>query len=195
MNIGYVRVSTLDQNTARQLAGVELDKVFEEKISGKNLDRPGLAACLEFARMGDVLHVHSIDRLGRSLADLEAVIASVTAKGVSVWFRKEDLFFAGTGSGASKRGDEVYSKLLFQLLGCFSEFERNIINQRRLEGIRVARERGVKFGRKEALSSGQVEEIRAQAATGASKASLAAEYGVSRATVYRAISGQNCLPC
>lgn len=189
MNIGYIRVSTVDQNTARQLADVQLDKVFEEKVSGKSLDRPGLAACIDFARVGDVLHVHSIDRLGRSLADLEAVIAQLTGKGVSVWFRKEDLFFAGKGNEAAKRGDEVYSKLMFQLLGCFAEFERNLINQRRLEGIRIARERGVKFGRRDALNERQVDELRSRAASGASKALLATEYGVSRATVYRALAG------
>ena len=69
-DIGYIRVSTHDQNTARQLDGVHLDKVFEEHASGKNADRPVLQACLEYVRDGDVLHVHSIDRLARNLRDL-----------------------------------------------------------------------------------------------------------------------------
>lgn len=188
MNIGYIRVSTVEQNTARQLAGIHLDKVFEEKVSGKSLERTQLMACIDFAREGDTLHVHSIDRLGRSLMDLEAVIAQLTEKGVSIWFRKEDLFFAGKGCAVNTREDVTYSRLMFQLLGCFAEFERNIINQRRLEGIRIARERGVKFGRREALTSHQVAELRSKAVQGTPKSELATTFGVSRATIYRALA-------
>ncbi len=87
-DIGYVRVSTHDQNTARQLDGIHLDKVFEEHASGKNADRPALQACLEYIRDGDTLHVHSIDRLARNLQDLLSIVTGLKEKGVTVKFHK-----------------------------------------------------------------------------------------------------------
>ena len=84
--IGYVRVSSVDQNDARQLDGVALDKTFTDKASGKNTDRPQLQAMLEFVREGDQIYVHSMDRLSRSLRDLQDVVERLTAKGISVTF-------------------------------------------------------------------------------------------------------------
>lgn len=85
MDIGYIRVSSVGQNTTRQLEGVELDKRFEEKVSAKGTaDRVKLAECLEFCRDGDVLHVHSIDRLARNLVDLQQLVTQLVTKGVTV---------------------------------------------------------------------------------------------------------------
>ena len=130
--IGYVRVSTVEQNTARQLDGVELDKIFEDKCSGKNTDRPALKACLEYVREGDTLHVHEISRLARNMADLNRLVDELTAKGVAVKFHKEGLEF-----NASKATDAMM-KLLFQVMGAFAEFERNMIRERQAEGIAKA---------------------------------------------------------
>ena len=79
--IGYVRVSTLDQNTGRQLDGMSLDKVFEDKASAKDTNRPNLQACMDYLREGDTLHVHSIDRLARNLQDLEQLVTLLNGKG------------------------------------------------------------------------------------------------------------------
>lgn len=88
-NIGYKRVSTVDQNTDRQLAGLTLDKVFEDKLSGKDTNRPGLQACLAYLREGDTLHVHSLDRLGRNTLDILALVEQLNNRGVIVRFHKE----------------------------------------------------------------------------------------------------------
>src|SRR4051812_2545536 len=93
--VGYRRVSTLDQNTDRQLEGVELDRVFEDKLSGKDVNRPQLQAMLKHVRDGDTVVVHSLDRLGRNLDDLRKLVGEMTARGVRVQFLKESLVFTG----------------------------------------------------------------------------------------------------
>src|ERR1700750_451446 len=99
--VGYIRVSTLDQNTDRQLDGQELDKVFTDKASGKDTKRPQLAAMLDYVREGDELVVHSMDRLARSLDDLRRMVLDLTGKGVHVKFVKENLTFTGEDSAMS----------------------------------------------------------------------------------------------
>jgi DNA invertase Pin-like site-specific DNA recombinase len=94
-NIGYLRVSTVDQNTDRQLDGVELDKLYEDKISGASTKRPQLQACLDYLRDGDTLHVHSMDRLARSMRDIEDLVKELTGRGVTVRFHKEGWTFSG----------------------------------------------------------------------------------------------------
>lgn len=175
-NVGYVRVSTTDQNTARQLDGVTLDKVFEEKASAKSTDRPVLQECLRYLRDNDVLYVHSIDRLARNLADLERIVSDLNARGVEVRFLKENLTFKGD--------EDPMSLLLLQILGSFSQFERSIIRERANEGIKAALKRGVRFGRPALLTEAQKAEIRARAVWGTSKKGLAAEYGISTQLVY-----------
>src|SRR5690554_4057249 len=118
-NVGYVRVSTFDQNTARQLDGVLLDRVFSEKASAKNTARPVLDECLAYLREGDTLHAHSIDRLARNLHDLERIVNLLTCKGVSVKFHKENLLFSSSS--------DAISRLLLQVMGAFAEFERELI--------------------------------------------------------------------
>ena len=178
-NIAYIRVSTLEQNTARQLDGMTFDKTFTDKASAKNTNRPALRGCLDFLREGDTLHVHSIDRLCRNLRDCQDLLDSLLAKGVSVHFHRENLVFTGQ--------DDSMSKLMLQMMGAFAEFERNLLRERQAEGIAKAKVAGKYKGRKRALSSAQVDEIRTRLGRGESKASLAAEYGVSRQTIYAAL--------
>lgn len=176
MIVGYVRVSTVDQNTARQLDGVEVEKTFEDKVSGKDTARPALQTMIEFVREGDVIRVHSMDRLARNLEDLLRLIRELNAKGVAVEFIKEKLIFAGDSS--------PINTLLLQVMGAVAEFERSLTLDRQREGIAKAKAAGVYKGRKPALSADQATEVRQRAAAGEGKASLAREYGISRETLY-----------
>ena len=177
MRVGYKRVSTLDQSTARQLDGITLDKVFEDKLSGKDRERPQLQAAINFVREGDCLTVHSMDRLARNLVDLCQMVKELTAKGVTVEFIKENLRFTGD--------DSPLAMLQLQMMGAFAQFERALLLQRQREGIAIAKTAGKYKGRKQTLTPAQVEELRARAALGAaSKADLAEEYHISRQTLY-----------
>jgi DNA invertase Pin-like site-specific DNA recombinase len=174
--IGYVRVSSVGQNTDRQLDGIQLDQVFEDRASAKNAERPGLQAMLSHARDGDIIIVHSMDRLARNLFDLRQIVDDLTSRGVQVQFEKEGLLFTGD--------DKAISKLLLNVMGAFAEFERSLIRERQLEGIAVAKRDGKYKGRSKALSVEQVADLRQQAASGTPKTQLAESFGVSRQTVY-----------
>lgn len=177
-DIGYVRVSSLSQNTERQLDGIELDRVFTEKASAASTDkRPQLKECLAYVRQGDCLHVHSIDRLARNLIDLQQTIAGLTGKGVSIRFHKEGLTF-------KPDANDPFAKLMLQQLGAFAEFERSMIRERQREGIAKARARGQQLGRKPALTAEQIAEARQRRAAGESAVALAKAFGVSRAAMY-----------
>jgi len=180
--IGYIRVSSVDQNEARQveaLAGLHIDKVFTDKASGKDTKRPQLQAALDYLRDGDVLVVHSMDRLARNMRDLQNLVAELNAKNIAVEFAKESLSFSGD--------DSPISKLMLSILGGVAEFERSIIRERQREGIAVAKGRGAYRGRKRALTAEQVTAIRQRAAAGERKAGLAREYGVSRETLHQSL--------
>lgn len=179
--IGYVRVSTLDQNTDRQLESVALDKVFTDKASGKDAQRPQLAALLDYAREGDTVLVHSMDRLARNLDDLRRIVRELTGKGVAVKFVKEGLTFTGD--------DTPMATLLLSMMGAFAEFERALIKERQREGITLAKAKGVYKGRKKALSPEQVAEVRKKIDAGAKKAAIARELGISRETLYQSLRG------
>jgi DNA invertase Pin-like site-specific DNA recombinase len=174
--VGYRRVSTVDQNTARQLDGIDLNEVFEDKASGKDTDRPQLQACITHCRKGDTLHVHSMDRLARNLDDLRRVVRQLTEKGVVVKFHKENLEFKGD--------DTPMANLLLSMLGAVAEFERALIRERQREGIAVAKAAGAYKGRKPSLTAERIQELRQRAASGEKKTSLAKEFGISRETVY-----------
>ena len=178
--VGYIRVSSLDQNTDRQLEGVNLDKVFTDKASGKDTARPQLQAAFEYLREGDLLLVHSMDRLARSVDDLRRLVLDLTKKGVHVQFVKENLTFTGE--------DSPMSNLLLSLLGAVAEFERSMIRERQREGIALAKKAGVYKGRKPSLTPMQIAEIRKRVAAGEKKTELSAEYGISRQTLYSALS-------
>jgi DNA invertase Pin-like site-specific DNA recombinase len=177
--VGYIRVSSLDQNTERQLDGQDLDKTFTDKASGKDTNRPQLKACLEYIREGDVLVVHSMDRLARSLDDLRRMVLDLTKKGVHVQFIKENMTFTGE--------DSPMSHLLLSLLGAVAEFERSMIRERQREGIAIAKKAGVYKGRKPSLTAEQVTELRRRANAGEQKSRVALEFKISRQTLYSAI--------
>ena len=181
--IGYVRVSSLDQNDARQLDGLTLDKIFTDKASGRDVHRPQLQAMLSHVREGDHVYVHSMDRLSRSLKDLQEVVESLTARGVAVEFCKENLRFErpGTNSGHTA----AYSKLLLQMLGAVGEFERALIRERQREGIAIAKTKGVYKGRKPSLNEGMKLKLREMVANGMSKTEIAKNLAISRASVYK----------
>jgi DNA invertase Pin-like site-specific DNA recombinase len=175
--VGYIRVSSVDQNTERQLDGMTLDKTFTDKASGKDTRRPQLERALEFLREGDTLVVHSMDRLARNLDDLRRVVLGLTKKGVKVQFVKESLTFTGE--------DSPMANLLLSVMGAFAQFERELIKERQREGIAIAKAKGdVYVGRKHSLSAERAAELKKRAATGENKAALAREFGISRAALY-----------
>jgi DNA invertase Pin-like site-specific DNA recombinase len=181
-NIGYVRVSSVDQNTDRQLLDIHLDETFTEKASGKDINRPELKKCIKHLRAGDVLHIHSIDRLARSLKDLQKVVEDLTDKGVTVMFHKEGLSFE-SGSRSP------INTLMFQMLGAFSQFERNLILERQKEGIAAAKLAGkVQFGAPRKIDSQKRSEIKERARQGEDKSKLSIEYGISRPTLYKILA-------
>lgn len=185
-NIGYIRVSSNNQNTDRQLDGIALEKVFTEKQSGKSSnDRPQLQECLSWIREGDTLHVHSIDRLARNLVDLQNLVTSITAKGVTLKFHKEGLTFTGDSNNPM-------NKLLLQMLGAVAEFERNLIKERQAEGIKIAKDKGVKFGAKPKLSDEQIRELKLLIQAGSKVTEVAKQFGVTRPTVYKHLSNPLC---
>lgn len=180
--VGYVRVSSAEQNEARQLEVLEgVDKLFIDKISGKSTDRPRLTELLEWVREGDTVRVASLDRLARNLDDLRRLVAGLTGAGVRVEFLKEGLTFTGE--------DSAMSKLLLSVMGAFAEFERSLIRERQAEGIALAKAKGVYKGRAKTLKPEQVQAARERIATGVPKAQVARELSVSRQTLYSALSG------
>jgi DNA invertase Pin-like site-specific DNA recombinase len=175
--VGYIRVSSFEQNPERQLEGVKLDKTFVDKASGKDVARPELAALLNYVREGDTLIVHSLDRLARNLDDLRRLVQQLTQRHIKVEFIKENLTFTGE--------DSPMANLLLSVMGAFAEFERALIRERQLEGIALAKQRGVYKGRKQSLTSQQIQSLKERLAQGEVKSQLASEYGISRETLYQ----------
>ena len=175
--IGYVRVSSFDQNPDRQLEGVAVDRVFSDKASGKDVVRPQLEQLLEFVRDGDTVVVHSMDRLARNLDDLRRLVQTLTGRGVRIEFVTEHLTFSGD--------DSPMANLLLSVMGAFGEFERSLIRERQREGIALAKQRGAYRGRKKALSTEQVRELLERVSAGVPKAAIARSLGISRETLYQ----------
>ncbi len=175
--VGYIRVSSFDQNPERQLEGVSVDRVFTDKASGKDTQRPELENLLAFVRQGDTLVVHSMDRLARNLDDLRRLVHKLTGRGVRIEFVKEGLTFTGE--------DSPMAKLMLSVMGAFGEFERALIRERQREGIALAKQRGAYRGRKRSLSPEQIVVLKERVAGGEQKAGLAREFGISRETLYQ----------
>jgi len=175
--IGYVRVSTIAQNTDRQLDGLVLDRVFTDKASGKDTRRPAYESCMQFVREGDTLVIHSMDRLARSLDDLRRTVQELTSRGVRVQFIKENLVFVGD--------DSPMANLLLSILGAVADFERSLIRERQLEGIAMAKKKGIYKGRKKVLVDAQIADLTQRVAQGERKARIARELGISRQTLYQ----------
>jgi DNA invertase Pin-like site-specific DNA recombinase len=177
--IGYLRVSTIDQNTARQLDGVALSKTFTDKLSGKDRERPQLQAMIEYARHGDTVHVHSLDRLARNIEDLKNIIKSLTGKGVDVFFHKENMEFKSDAGGLS-----AMQELMFSMLASFAQFERAFMLERQREGIQKAKEQGKYRGGQPKLDEKQIKQLKDLLGLGLSKTKVAEKMGITRQTVY-----------
>lgn len=181
--VGYVRVSSEDQNPARQYEAIgSVDRVFEDKLSGRSRPRPSLDAMLSHVRDGDWVRVASMDRLARSVIDLHSIVDGLVAEGITVEFLKENVVI-GPGS------DRPMDRLLLTVLGGIAEFERSIIRERQADGIAIAKKRGV-YEKPLSLTPEQIESVRRRADVGVPKAVIARELGVSRSTLYNALAGR-----
>ena len=181
--IAYIRVSSEGQNTSRQDQQIEelcVDKVFTEKVSGRNIqDRPQFQLMLDYAREDDHIYCADLTRWGRSLIDIKTTISDLTKRGVSVTFLKENLTFTGK--------DDPMSNLLLGILSSLAEWERSVIKSRQMEGVRIAQQNNVyreRCGRKPKLTDEQIKEVKQRVEAGEARAAVAKEYGVSRQTVY-----------
>lgn len=175
--IGYLRVSSLTQNTDRQLDGLKLDRTFEDKVSGKDKNRPQLIAMMLHVREGDTIVIHSMDRLARNLDDLRSIVKELNGRGVKVQFIKEGLTFTGD--------DSPMSNMMLSIMGAVAEFERAIIKERQKEGVQIAKAAGAYKGRKQEMTPERITEIQTRVATGETKAKIARDMKISRDTLYR----------
>ena len=176
MKVGYIRVSSADQNTDRQLDGLELDKTFLEKESGVTREREKLMLCLDFLREGDELFVHSIDRLARSNRDLQNIVFELTEKKVAINFVTENI-----------RVDNEPNPMRDMMLSMFAanaQLEVSLLKQRQREGIKKAKERGQKFGRKP-LKPKLIKEINNRISKGQKVAEIALVMDVGTSTIYK----------
>lgn len=178
--VGYARVSTADQNLARQLEALaDADRVFEEKASAKDRERPVLAEMLAYVRERDTVLVKSPDRLARSTRDLLDLLSELKAKGVAVRFADSPALDTGTAQGT----------FMLTVLGAVAELERELIAERRAEGIALAKKAG-KYERGPKLTAKQVQAARERVEGGVPKAQVARDLGVSRQTLYDALAGR-----
>lgn len=177
--IGYVRVSSVDQNADRQREHLKADKVFTDRASGKDTARPQLQALLAYAREGDTIVVHSMDRLARNVDDLRRIVQEQTKRGVRVQFLKENLTFTGE--------DSPMANLMLSILGSIAQFERDLIKERQREGIALAKQRGAYRGRKRALPPEKLGEMVRRVQAGEKKAKIAREFNISRQTLYESL--------
>lgn len=182
--VGYVRVSSVDQNIGRQLEGIEVDRVFVDKASGKNTVRPKFQEMLSYVREGDMIVVHSMDRFARSLKDLVTEVDQLVKRGVAIQFVKENITFTAQAT--------PMDNLMLQLMGAFAQFEREIILERQKEGIKIAAAQGKYKGRIHKLNPEQAEALRQDWTQGkySSKVDLAKAFGISRQAVYRYLKRQ-----
>lgn len=181
--IGYIRVSTFDQNPERQLEGIQIDHTFTDKASGKDVHREQLEVLMTFVRTGDTVVVHSMDRLARNLDDLRRIVQFLTKNGVRIEFIKENLTFTGE--------DSPMANLMLSVMGAFAEFERALIRERQREGIVLAKQRGAYRGRKRALSDTDIVALKSRVAAGEKKAQIARDFGISRETLYQYLRMMN----
>ncbi len=175
--IGYIRVSTFDQNPERQLENIQVDRKFTDKASGKDVNRPQLEAMLSYVREGDTIVVHSMDRLARNLDDLRKIVQTLNQRGICIEFVKENLCFTGD--------DSPMAVLLLSVMGAFAEFERSLIRERQREGIALAKQRGAYRGRKKSLSDEEVSNLFKRVNAGEVKSGIARDFGISRETLYQ----------
>ena len=184
-SIGYARVSSYGQSLDVQLEKLNhCDRVFKEKQSGRSTDkREQLALCLDYVRDGDTLVVTKLDRLARSTRDLLNILNALEKKQVKLNVLDQQID-TSTPSG----------RLLVTLLGSIAEFENDLRRDRQMDGIAHARKSGVKFGRKKSLTDAQVVEMRQKRTEGLLIKDLMTHYGLSKASVYRALGAGGDVP-
>lgn len=176
--IGYIRVSTIEQNTERQLNKISLDETFTDKCSGKDTNRPGLNELLKFVRKDDTVHVHDISRMARNTENLLSLVKTLTEKDVKLIFHKESLTFTGD--------DNPMQELMLTMLGGIYQFERSMMLERQREGIAIAKLKGKYKGKPVNVELN--ENISALAKEGINKSQIAKQLSCSRTTVYKALS-------
>ena len=173
--VGYARVSSVGQSLDVQIEKLRTcDKLFEEKRSGATDARPQLKHCLDYVREGDQLVVTRIDRLARSTLHLCQIAENLREKGV-------DLVVLDQNIDTS----DATGRLLFNMLGAIGQFETEIRAERQMDGIKRAKDRGIRFGKRPALTDDQVAELRDKRNHGTLIKDLMAHYGLSKATIYR----------
>jgi len=177
--VGYVRVSTSDQNNEHQIDslikfGVDPRDIFEDKASGRYMARPGWKACWMDIREKDILVVHSIDRLGRDLVEVVQTVKALHDRGVDLKVLTMDLD-TRTPTG----------RLVFAVVAAMAQWERELIVERTRNGLAAARARGKRGGRKPVLNDIQVTHALERIQAGEKAAAVAAEYGVSRQAIYK----------
>lgn len=178
MKIGYARVSSLGQSLDSQIEKLKAfgcEKIFQEKKSGGSTGkREAVKDALEFGREGDVLVITKLDRLARSMFDLQSISETLERKKVDLVVLDQKIDTT-TPTG----------RLTFHLLGAVAEFERDLINERRNEGMERAKEKGVQFGRKPKLSDVQIDELRAAHRAGETPTALMKRFEISKSSFYR----------
>lgn len=182
--IGYARVSTEDQDAQLQhdaLTEAGCTRNFTDKASGKNTDRPELAAALDYLRPGDTLVVWKLDRFARSLIDLVTTVDTLAARGIG--------FKVLTGALASIDPNTPDGRLMLQVVGAMAEFERSLIKERTQAGLDAAKAQGRTGGRPAVMDADKLTIARARRAKGESVTAIAKALKVSRATLYRALGG------
>ncbi len=174
--VGYARVSSVGQSLDIQNEKLKpiCDKVFAEKRSGTTADRPRLKACLSYLRDGDTLVITRLDRLARSTFHLTQIAHRLKENGIGLQVLDQAIDTT-----------TVTGKLLFDMLAAISEFETSIRKERQMEGINLAKSRGVQFGRKPKLTEDLIAELRQQRKAGVLIKDLMTEYDLSKASVYR----------
>jgi len=180
-NVGYARVSSTGQDLTVQLERLEAagcEKIFKEKRSGVDAGRPELKRCLDYLREGDTMLVTKIDRLARSTSDLYRIISTLTEKGAA--FKVTD---DPTIDTTSRTG-----RLVMGILALIAEFENDIRRERQMDGIKKARERGTRFGRKPLLVAETVQQVRKLRKAGKTVPEIMRQTELSKASVYRALS-------
>ncbi len=180
MLLGYARVSTADQHLSLQrdaLTAAGCEKIFTDTMTGTSTERPGLTKALAALRSGDTLVVWKLDRLGRSLSHLVALIAELGERGVSFRSLSDPIDTASAGG-----------RLVMHIMGALAEFERSLIVERTQAGLQAAKRRGKKLGRPAKLSAAQVIHAKALMAAGENGRSVARSFGVARSTLYAALT-------
>jgi len=175
----YIRVSTILQNTDRQLIGIDCDVEFIEKVSGKDKNREQLSLMLKIIKNGDRVNVHELSRLGRNTQDLLSIVDEIITKGCSIKFHKEDLLF-----GDKKN---ICNDLMLTILSAVSQMERDLMLERQREGIEIAKLKGKYKGRKPTLTDEQLDLMKQDFESGMKKTEIAEKYGVTRSYVYQLV--------